>query len=162
MHAVLDVSLHQTAAARARDVCSTPSANWRGVVYEDRLERSAAGRGHVAIQSPLKLDKVGGGSLTCPTPAGSAGAAGDEVDSMAAVAKAYTERSLEGFQGALSTYPGQLTGDPIVHRHLQARPPPPPPPRGPGGQPTYVVPRTLRRFRSPSCCSLSEPHEARH
>jgi len=45
--------------------------------------------------------------------------AGDEVDSIAAVAKAYTSRSLEAFQAALTTYSEQLTGDPIVHRHLQ-------------------------------------------
>ena len=47
--------------------------------------------------------------------------AGDDVDSMAAVASAYTGRSLDAFQAALTTYSAQLTGDPLVHRHLQAR-----------------------------------------
>ncbi len=75
------------------------------------------------MRMPLKPCTGAGGSLARLTPAGSAGAAGDEVDSMAAVAKAYTGRSLEGFQGALSAYPAQLADDPIVHRHLQACPP---------------------------------------
>jgi hypothetical protein len=44
---------------------------------------------------------------------------GDEVDSMAAVAKAYAERSLQGFQAALDAHREQLAGDPVVHTHLQ-------------------------------------------
>ena len=44
---------------------------------------------------------------------------GDEVDSMAAVAKAYAERSLQGFQTALDAHREQLAGDPVVHTHLQ-------------------------------------------
>jgi hypothetical protein len=41
---------------------------------------------------------------------------------MAAVAKAYGERSLQGFQAALDAHREQLAGDPVVHTHLQARP----------------------------------------
>lgn len=48
--------------------------------------------------------------------------AGEEVDSMAAVAKAYAERSLQGFQAALDAHREQLAGDPVVHTHLQVRP----------------------------------------
>jgi hypothetical protein len=44
---------------------------------------------------------------------------GDEVDSMAAVAKAYGNRSLQGFQAALDAHREQLAGDPVVHTHLQ-------------------------------------------
>lgn len=47
---------------------------------------------------------------------------GDEVDSMAAVAKAYGNRSLQGFQAALDAHREQLAGDPVVHTHLQVRP----------------------------------------
>lgn len=45
--------------------------------------------------------------------------AGEEVDSMAAVAKAYADRSLQGFQAALDAHSAQLAGDPVVHTHLQ-------------------------------------------
>lgn len=44
---------------------------------------------------------------------------GDEVDCMAAAAKAYADRSLEAFQAALSKYSTQLTEDPFVQRHLK-------------------------------------------
>ncbi|CAK0779535.1 26S proteasome regulatory subunit rpn6 [Coccomyxa viridis] len=44
--------------------------------------------------------------------------AGQDVDSMIAVAKAYKERSLQGFQAALAAYRAQLVEDPIVHAHL--------------------------------------------
>ena len=37
---------------------------------------------------------------------------------MIAVAKAYQERSLQGFQDALAAYGAQLVEDPIVHAHL--------------------------------------------
>ena len=37
---------------------------------------------------------------------------------MIAVAKAYKERSLQGFQDALAAYKAQLVEDPIVHAHL--------------------------------------------
>ena len=37
---------------------------------------------------------------------------------MIAVAKAYKERSLQGFQDALAAYRAQLVEDPIVHAHL--------------------------------------------
>ena len=38
---------------------------------------------------------------------------------MAAVAKAYADRSLQGFQAALDAHTAQLAGDPVVHTHLQ-------------------------------------------
>lgn len=38
---------------------------------------------------------------------------------MAAVAKAYADRSLQGFQAALDAHKEQLAGDPVVHTHLQ-------------------------------------------
>lgn len=44
--------------------------------------------------------------------------AGPDVDSMIAVAKAYKERSLQGFQDALAAHREQLVEDPIVHAHL--------------------------------------------
>ena len=40
---------------------------------------------------------------------------------MAAVAKAYANRSLQGFQAALDAHSEQLAGDPVVHTHLQVR-----------------------------------------
>ncbi len=43
---------------------------------------------------------------------------GPDVDSMIAVAKAYKERSLQGFQDALAAHREQLVEDPIVHAHL--------------------------------------------
>lgn len=39
---------------------------------------------------------------------------------MAAIAKAYSDRSLQGFQAALEAHREQLAGDPVVHTHLQA------------------------------------------
>ena len=44
--------------------------------------------------------------------------AGQDVDSMVAVAKAYKDRSLQGFQDALALHKEQLVEDPIVHAHL--------------------------------------------
>ncbi|CAL5218886.1 g624 [Coccomyxa viridis] len=44
--------------------------------------------------------------------------AGQDVDSMVAVAKAYKDRSLQGFQDALALHKEQLVDDPIVHAHL--------------------------------------------
>lgn len=44
--------------------------------------------------------------------------AGDEVEAMKAVAKAYLERSLESFEDALKSHTSQLSGDPIIHSHL--------------------------------------------
>ncbi|GMH36290.1 hypothetical protein BSKO_04158 [Bryopsis sp. KO-2023] len=43
---------------------------------------------------------------------------GMEVDAMKAVAKAYQDRSLQGFQEAQEQYSEQLDGDPVVHSHL--------------------------------------------
>ena len=37
---------------------------------------------------------------------------------MVAVAKAYKDRSLQGFQDALSLHKEQLVDDPVVHSHL--------------------------------------------
>ena len=44
--------------------------------------------------------------------------AGQDVDSMVAVAKAYKDRSLQGFQDALALHKEQLVDDPIVDAHL--------------------------------------------
>ena len=44
--------------------------------------------------------------------------AGPDVDSMVAVAKAYKDRSLQGFQDALALHREQLVDDPIVDAHL--------------------------------------------
>lgn len=44
--------------------------------------------------------------------------AGQDVDAMIAVAKAYKDRSLQGFQDALALHKAQLVDDPIVHSHL--------------------------------------------
>ena len=44
--------------------------------------------------------------------------AGPDVDSMVAVAKAYKDRSLQGFQDALTLHREQLVDDPIVDAHL--------------------------------------------
>lgn len=46
--------------------------------------------------------------------------AGEEVDSMAAVAKAYADRSLHAFQAALDSHPQQLVQDPVTNTHLQS------------------------------------------
>lgn len=46
--------------------------------------------------------------------------AGADVDAMLAVAAAYKERSLQGFQAALAAHEPQLMGDPIVRAHLSA------------------------------------------
>lgn len=46
--------------------------------------------------------------------------AGADVDAMRAVAKAYSDRSLQQFQAALDSYREQLSEDPIVHAHLSA------------------------------------------
>ena len=56
--------------------------------------------------------------LHCADVAAAARTAGQDVDSMIAVAKAYKERSLQGFQDALAAYRAQLVEDPIVHAHL--------------------------------------------
>lgn len=50
---------------------------------------------------------------------------------MAAVAKAYSDRSLQGFQAALEAHREQLAGDPVVHTHLQVLPLLPSTPWGP-------------------------------
>lgn len=44
--------------------------------------------------------------------------AGREVDAMKDVAKAHSQRSLENFEKTLSNYSEELSGDPIVHAHL--------------------------------------------
>jgi 26S proteasome regulatory subunit N6 len=46
--------------------------------------------------------------------------AGDDVDALRAVSKAYESRSLEAFQAALEAYKPQLADDPVVHTHLTA------------------------------------------
>ncbi|KAL4854038.1 26S proteasome non-ATPase regulatory subunit 11 [Chlorella vulgaris] len=46
--------------------------------------------------------------------------AGADVDAMRVVAKAYQDRSLQGFQATLQSYSRQLSDDPIVHSHLSA------------------------------------------
>lgn len=46
--------------------------------------------------------------------------AGIEVDAMRTVAKAYQDRSLQGFQEALKVHAEQLVDDPVVHTHLSA------------------------------------------
>uniref|UniRef100_A0A7S0WQH3 PCI domain-containing protein n=1 Tax=Chlamydomonas leiostraca TaxID=1034604 RepID=A0A7S0WQH3_9CHLO len=43
---------------------------------------------------------------------------GRGVDAMKAVAKAYQDRSLAAFQGALSAYDAELVGDPLIATHL--------------------------------------------
>ena len=46
--------------------------------------------------------------------------AGPQVDSLKAVADAFTERSLAAFEKALETYAEHLTGDPVLKTHLGA------------------------------------------
>lgn len=45
---------------------------------------------------------------------------GVDLDSMKAVAEAYSKRSLKDFEEALNSYRDQLDEDPIVHRHLSS------------------------------------------
>lgn len=45
---------------------------------------------------------------------------GDEVDSLKAIAKAFADRSLSGFQGVLERYSRQLSEDMVVASHLRA------------------------------------------
>lgn len=45
---------------------------------------------------------------------------GREVDAMLAVANAHSERSLESFETSLKEYDVELSGDPIVHAHLNS------------------------------------------
>lgn len=45
---------------------------------------------------------------------------GVDLDSMKAVAEAYSKRSLKDFEEALNSYRDQLEEDPIVHRHLSS------------------------------------------
>ncbi|KAL3155551.1 26S proteasome regulatory subunit rpn6 [Trebouxia sp. C0009 RCD-2024] len=46
--------------------------------------------------------------------------AGIEVDAMRTIARAYQDRSLQGFQEALKEHEEQLVKDPVVHTHLSA------------------------------------------
>ena len=46
--------------------------------------------------------------------------AGEDIDAIKTVAKAYQERSLQAFQAALAAHKAQLQDDPIVHSHLAA------------------------------------------
>lgn len=45
---------------------------------------------------------------------------GRDVDSMVAVAKAHSERSLESFEKTLKEFKAELSDDPIVHAHLSS------------------------------------------
>lgn len=76
-----------------------------------------------ALKYMLLCKVMAGGAADVPAlAAAKAGGrfAGRDVDALVAVARAHSERSLAGFQAALSAFEKELSGDPVVHSHLSS------------------------------------------